>query len=90
AENSKRINIEKLNMAGFLNNKIVRGTGNLSMIVNSNQKGFLPQQFEANNLFLAYGKNQVQASGNAQNLRLKVNAPAMYELYPGLRGRTYG
>ncbi|MCU4356862.1 translocation/assembly module TamB domain-containing protein [Acinetobacter ursingii] len=90
AENSKRINIEKLNMAGFLNNKVVRGTGNLSMIVNSNQKGFLPQQFEANNLFLAYGKNQVQASGNAQNLRLKVNAPAMYELYPGLRGRTYG
>jgi translocation and assembly module TamB len=48
-------------MAGFLNNKVVRGTGNLSMIVNSNQKGFLPQQFEANNLFLAYGKNQVQA-----------------------------
>ena len=90
AENAKRINIEKLNMAGYLNNKVVRGMGNLSVVLNSNQKGFLPQQFEANNLFLAYGQNQIQASGNAQNLRLKVNAPAMYEIYPGLRGRSYG
>ncbi|WP_130804767.1 translocation/assembly module TamB domain-containing protein [Acinetobacter ihumii] len=90
AEHSKRINIEKLNMAGFLNNKVVRGMGNLSIVLNNNQKGFLPQQFEANNLFLAYGQNQIQASGNAQNLRLKINAPAMYEIYPGLRGRTYG
>lgn len=90
SDNAKRIQLQDLNMAGYLNNKVVRGKGNLSMALNANQRGFLPQQFEANNLFLAYGQNQVQASGNAQNLRLKVNAPAMYEIYPGLRGRTYG
>ncbi|MGB8482157.1 MAG: translocation/assembly module TamB domain-containing protein [Acinetobacter bohemicus] len=86
----KRINIEKLNLAGVINNKPVRGTGNLAVVLNANQKGFLPQQFEANNLYLAYAKNQIQATGNAQNLRLKVNAPALYELYSGLRGRAYG
>lgn len=86
----KRINIEKLNLAGIINNKPVRGTGNLAVVLNSNQKGFLPQQFEANNLYLSYAKNQIQATGNAQNLRLKVNAPALYEIYSGLRGRAYG
>lgn len=86
----KRINIEKLNLAGVINNKPVRGTGNLAVVLNSNQKGFLPQQFEANNLYLAYAKNQIQATGNAQNLRLKINAPALYEVYSGLRGRAYG
>ena len=39
---------------------------------------------------MAYAKNQIQATDNAQNLRLKVNAPALYELYSGLRGRAYG
>ncbi len=86
----KRINIQKLNIAGIINNKPVRGTGNLAMVMNSNQKGFLPQQFEANNLYLSYAGNQLQATGNAQNLRLKINAPALYEIYSGLRGRAYG
>lgn len=90
SEQSKRINLEKLNLAGYINNKLVRGMGNLALVINANQKGLLPQQFEANNLFLAYGKNQVQASGNAQNLRLKVNAPALNEIYAPLRGRAYG
>src|SRR5690606_11956933 len=86
----KRINIEKLNLAGIINNKPVRGTGNLAMVIDSNQKGFLPKQFEANNLYLSYAKNQLQATGNAQNLRLKINAPALYEIYAGLKGRAYG
>ena len=86
----KRIQIQRLNLAGMLNNKPVRGTGNLSVIINSNQRGFVPEQFEANNLFLSYASNQIQATGNAQNLQLKVNAPALYELYPGLRGRAQG
>lgn len=90
SDNLKRINIQKLNIAGIINNKPVRGTGNLAMVINSNQKGFLPQQFEANNLYLSYAKNQLQATGNAQNLRLKINAPALYEIYSGLRGRAYG
>lgn len=58
--------------------------------MDSNQKGFLPQQFEANNLFLVYAQNQLQATGNAQNLKIKLNAPALYDLYPGLSGRAYG
>ncbi|CAB1221324.1 translocation/assembly module TamB domain-containing protein [Acinetobacter bouvetii] len=86
----KRINIQKLNLAGIINNKPVRGTGNLALVIDSNQKGFLPKQFEANNLYLSYAKNQIQATGNAQNLRLKINAPALYEIYGGLRGRAYG
>ncbi|MGB9190805.1 MULTISPECIES: translocation/assembly module TamB domain-containing protein [unclassified Acinetobacter] len=90
SDSLKRINIQKLNIAGIINNKPVRGTGNLAMVINSNQKGFLPQQFEANNLYLSYAKNQLQATGNAQNLRLKINAPALYEIYSGLRGRAYG
>ena len=90
SDSLKRINIQKLNIAGIINNKPVRGTGNLAMVIDSNQKGFLPQQFEANNLYLSYAKNQVQATGNAQNLRLKINAPALYEIYSGLRGRAYG
>ena len=59
-------------------------------MIDSKQRGFVPQQFEANNLFLSYASNQLQATGNAQNLQLKVNAPALYELYPGLRGRVQG
>ena len=86
----KRIQIQRLNLAGIINNKPVRGKGNLALVINSNQKGFMPQQFEANDLFLAYASNQIQATGNAQSLRLKVNAPALYELYGGLRGRAYG
>ena len=86
----KRIDIRQLNVAGFLNNHPLRGRGNLSVLLDSTQKGFLPQQFEANNLFLAYAQNQVQASGNAQNLRLNIHAPALYTLYPGLKGRIYG
>lgn len=86
----KRISVEQLNLAGMINNKPLRGQGNLAMILNSHQTGLVPQQFEANNLFLSYAGNQLQASGNAQNLRLKVDAPALMELYNGLRGRAYG
>ncbi|TNL48043.1 translocation/assembly module TamB domain-containing protein [Acinetobacter bereziniae] len=86
----KKINIQQLNIAGMINNKPLRGRGNLAVVLNSDLKGLMPQQFEANNLFLSYASNQVQASGNAQNLRLKLNAPALYELYPGLRGTAHG
>ena len=86
----KRLSIEKLNLAGMINNKPLRGRGNLAIVLNNNAKGFMPQQFEANNLMLAYANNQLQATGNAQNLRLNINAPALYELYPGLRGKAYG
>ncbi|RIJ77228.1 hypothetical protein D1871_08130, partial [Nakamurella silvestris] len=73
----KKINIQQLNIAGMINNKPLRGRGNLAVVLNSDLKGLMPQQFEANNLFLSYASNQVQASGNAQNLRLKLNAPAL-------------
>ncbi len=73
-----------------MDNKPVQWSGNLAMAINSNQSGFMPKQFEANNLLLAYANNQIQATGNAQNLQLKINAPALYEIYAGLRGRAYG
>lgn len=90
SEKLKKINIDRLNIAGMINNKPLRAKGNLAVILNSNEKGFLPQQFEANNLFLVYAQNQLQASGNAQNLKVKIDAPALFELYPGLRGRAQG
>ncbi|WP_445115897.1 translocation/assembly module TamB domain-containing protein [Acinetobacter sp. WZC-1] len=86
----KRVSIQNLNLAGIINNKPLRGKGNLAFVMNSDHKGFLPQQFEANNLFLSYANNQVQATGNGQNLRINVNAPALSEVYPGLRGKAYG
>lgn len=86
----KRIGIEKLNLAGVINNKILRGQGNLAVLFDAKQNGFVPAQFEANDLFLSYARNQLQATGNTQSMRIKVDAPALYELYPGLRGRAYG
>ena len=38
SDTQKRINIERLNLAGMLNNKPVRGTGNLAMLIDANQK----------------------------------------------------
>lgn len=90
SDRNKRVSIEQLNLAGVINNKPLRGQGNLAMILNSSQSGLVPQQFEANNLFISYAGNQLQASGNAQSLRLKIDAPALMELYNGLRGRAYG
>ncbi len=89
-EQLKRINIEKLNVAGTLNNKPLRGRGNLTLLLDSRQQGFLPQQFEARNLYLVYANNQIQATGNTQSLKVKINAPALNQLYSGLRGRAYG
>lgn len=86
----KRISVDRLNLAGVINHKPLRAKGNLSLLINQNQKGFVPQQFEANHFFLAYAQNQIQAEGNAQNLKLKINAPALYEVYPGLRGQAKG
>lgn len=90
AEKTKRININSLNLAGMLNNQPVRGTGNLALVLSTKGNALVPQQFEANNLFLAYAGNQVQATGNTQNLSIKLNAPSLFNLYAGLRGRAYG
>lgn len=40
SDHLKRINIQQLNLAGFLNNKPVRGKGNLSLLMDFNQNGF--------------------------------------------------
>ncbi|AOA58536.1 translocation/assembly module TamB domain-containing protein [Acinetobacter larvae] len=90
AEKIKRMSVQQLNLAGTINNKILRGNGNLAVVLGGAQQGLLPEQFEANHLNLLYAGNQLQVTGNAQNLRLKVDAPKLYELYPGLRGRISG
>ncbi|MEB3767840.1 translocation/assembly module TamB domain-containing protein [Acinetobacter sp. MD2] len=86
----KRISLQQLNVAGVLNRQVIRGKGNLSVVLNSGKNGLVPEHFEANNLFLAYAGNQVQATGNAQKLHVEINAPALYAIYSGLRGRAYG
>lgn len=86
----KRIAIQQLNLAGVVNRQVVRGKGNISVLLNTTKNGFIPQHFEANNLFLAYAGNQLQATGDAQKLHLQINAPALYAIYSGLRGRAYG
>lgn len=90
SDKAQRISIDDLNLAGTLNNQVLRGKGNLSLVMNSQDKKLLPQHFQANQLFLAYAGNQVQVSGNVQKLDIRLNAPALYNLYPGLRGRAYG
>ncbi|MFT4020972.1 MAG: translocation/assembly module TamB domain-containing protein [Acinetobacter sp.] len=90
SENFKKIAIDQLNLAGMINRKALRGKGNLAVIMDSKQGHLVPQQFQANQLFLAYAGNQIQATGNAQKLHLQVNAPALYAVYSGLRGRAYG
>ncbi len=90
-EQLKRIQLQQLNVAGQLNGHALRGQGSLSVVLKHDAKGGLtPSQFEANQLFLAYANNHVQATGNSQNLRVSIDAPALYELYPGLGGRIYG
>ncbi|WP_343597319.1 translocation/assembly module TamB domain-containing protein [Acinetobacter sp.] len=86
----KRISIQQLNLAGMVNRQVIRGKGNLSVLLNTTKNGLIPQHFEANNLFIAYAGNQVQATGDAQKLHLQINAPALYAVYNGLRGRAYG
>ncbi|WOE32562.1 MULTISPECIES: translocation/assembly module TamB domain-containing protein [unclassified Acinetobacter] len=86
----KRVAVSRLNLAGTLNGKPIRGTGNLALILDAKDKGLVPQKFEANNLFLVYAQNKMQASGNAQSLKIKIDAPALNELYAGLKGRIYG
>lgn len=86
----KKVSVSQLNLAGTLNNKPIRGRGNLALILDARDQGLLPQKFEANNLFLAYAHNKMQASGNAQSLKIKIDAPALNEIYSGLKGRIYG
>ncbi|WP_092749081.1 translocation/assembly module TamB domain-containing protein [Acinetobacter boissieri] len=92
SDKSQRININDLNLAGTINNQILRGKGKLSLVMNTNTKNktLIPEQFEANNFFLAYAGNQAQITGNAQKLQLKLNAPYLNRVYAGLRGRAYG
>ena len=90
SDHAKRLLLDRLNLAGTLNGKVVRGQGKLALVFNQDQKGFLPQQFEANNLLLAYGKNQIKATGNAQKLSVQVNAPDLSDTVPGLSGRVLG
>lgn len=89
-DRAKRISINNLNLAGTINDQILRGKGKLSLVMNTQGKSLIPQQFEANDLFLAYAGNQAQVTGNAEKLAVKLNAPYLNKLYPDLRGRAYG
>lgn len=90
SDQAKRISIEDLNLAGIINRQILRGKGKLSLVLNTKNNTLVPQQFEANNLFLAYAGNQVQVTGNAQDLDVKLNAPSLSNIYGGLSGNAYG
>jgi translocation and assembly module TamB len=48
SDHLKRVDIRQLNVAGFINNKPIRGRGNLKLLLDAKQKVFLPQKFEAN------------------------------------------
>ncbi|MBF7685197.1 translocation/assembly module TamB domain-containing protein [Acinetobacter sp. B10A] len=89
-DKAQRISINDLNLAGTINNQVLRGKGKLNLVMNTKDKTLIPKQFEANDLFLAYAGNQAQVTGNAQKLQLKLNAPYLNRIYTGLRGRAYG
>ncbi|MBF7687110.1 translocation/assembly module TamB domain-containing protein [Acinetobacter rathckeae] len=90
ADHAQHIRINDLNLAGTINNQILRGKGKLSLVMNNKDNTLIPQQFEANDFFLAYAGNQAQITGNAQKLQVKLNAPYLNRVYNGLRGRAYG
>ncbi|KAA8734793.1 hypothetical protein F4V57_03260 [Acinetobacter qingfengensis] len=89
SDRTKYLSVQNLNLYGRLNNQPVLGRGNLALSFND-AHGFVPQQFEANNLILSYANNVVHATGNAQRLQLNVNAPNLSEIYSGLRGTIKG
>ncbi|OUY07085.1 translocation/assembly module TamB domain-containing protein [Acinetobacter populi] len=89
SDRQKHISIRDLNLRGQLNNKPLLGQGNLALSF-SDVNGFVPKQFEANNLVLSYANNILHASGNAQRLQLNINASNLSELYQGLRGTVKG
>lgn len=90
SDRDRHINIDSLDLAGIINNQPLRGKGNLAVVMNTKNNQLMPQQFEANNLFFEYAGNQLQATGNTKNLNIKLNAPALFNLYSGLRGKAYG
>ena len=89
SEQHKNIRIQDLNLRGQLNQKALLGQGNLALNF-TQAHGFVPQQFEANQLVLSYANNVLQANGNAQRLQINVNAANLSELYPELRGTMKG
>lgn len=90
SDHNKKIDIEQLNLAGTLNNKSLRGTGQLSVNLNHLDKGLKYQQFNANQLTLIYAQNQMQVTGDQNQMLMRVNAPALYEIYSSLKGKIYG
>lgn len=89
SDKQKFIFLRDLNLHGQLQNKPLVGKGNLALSF-TQANGFMPTQFEANNLLLSYANNIVYATGNAQRLQLNVNAPNLQEIYAGLRGTIKG
>lgn len=89
SDQQKHISVQNLNLRGVLNNKPLLGKGNLSVSL-SESNGFVPKQFEANNLVLSYANNILHATGNAQRLQINVNAPNLNQLYAGLGGTVKG
>lgn len=90
SDNAKRINIYQLHLTGQVNNKPLLGEGQLSVDLSQLDKGLKYQKFNANQLNLVYASNQLKVSGNQNDMLMQINAPALYELHPSLKGRIYG
>lgn len=89
-DKAKKVDIHQLDIAGMLNEQLLRGVGQLSVDLSQLDKGLKQQQFNANQLSMSYANNHLQVSGNQNHLVLRVKAPALNALHSQLKGTIYG
>ncbi len=91
---ARDVSIRQLDIQGTLRQQPISATGQLELVLpKPNGKSvvsFIPKQFEAKALKLDWAGNSLVADGNAQRLEAKINAPALQNIHPSLRGKITG
>lgn len=91
--NRRDFQLNNLNLHGVVKNQPVIGQGAINVVFNPASKtgaGLWPTQFNAQNLQLSFAGNRLLANGDSRRLLVDINAPALYQLYPGLKGNVVG
>lgn len=86
----KKIDIQQLNLTGAINKQPIQANGQIALDLNQLNKGLKNQSFQANQLNVMFGNNQLQLTGNQTGLSIKVDAKGLNSLHPSLKGRIYG
>lgn len=86
----KKIDIQQLNLTGFINKQPIQANGQIGLDLNQLNKGLKNKSFQANQLNVIFGNNQLQLTGNQTGLSIKVDASRLQQLHSSLKGRIYG